>query len=138
MTLYITPFNRRTRRMMNWADAQNWVNMVESRVAFPIDVKEENEAYVISAMLPGIQAENLEINVVNEMVSIKGEYKLERAEDEKYLLAELPNGSFCRTITLADQLDSAKAEANLENGVLTLRIPKAEEARPKTIKVNVK
>jgi len=138
MTLYITPFNRRTRRMMNWADAQNWVNMVESRVAFPIDVKEENEAYVISAMLPGIQAEDLEINVVNEMVSIKGEYKLERAEDEKYLLAELPNGNFCRTITLADQLDSAKAEANLENGVLTLRIPKAEEARPKTIKVNVK
>jgi HSP20 family protein len=138
MTLYITPFNRRTRRMMNWADAQNWANMVESRVAFPMDVKEEVDGFVISAMLPGIKAEDLEISVVNEVVSIKGEYMPDRSENEKFLMAELPTGNFCRTISLSDQLDSANAEANLENGVLTLRIPKAEQARPKTIKINTK
>ncbi|NMC54125.1 MAG: Hsp20/alpha crystallin family protein [Chloroflexi bacterium] len=138
MTLYLTPIGRRTRRMMNLADAQNWANMVESRVAFPIDIKEENDAFVISAMLPGIKAEDLEISVVNEVVSIKGEYQREHGDGEKYLLAELPSGRFCRTINLPDQLDSAKAEASMDNGVLTLSIPKAEAARPKTIKVSMK
>jgi HSP20 family protein len=87
-------------------------------------------------MLPGLTPEEVEIQIVNENVSLKGEFKNELEEGATYILQERPSGKFFRTVTLSDMLDSAKAEAHMENGILTLRIPKAEAAKPKTIKVN--
>lgn len=135
MTVYIrTPYGRFPRYRFAERFPENW-DMPENRVFFPVDVKEVDDRFVISAMLPGLKAEDVEIQIVNETVSLKGEFKDEMDEKSTYILQERPSGKFCRTVTLPDTLDSAKAEAKMENGILSVSIPKAEEAKPKTIKV---
>jgi len=101
----------------------------------PVDVKAEDDAYVLSATIPGVSAQDLNIQVVNETVTIQGEIKVNRGENENYLLSERPSGRFSRVLTLPDQLNASKAEADISNGILTLRIPKSEDAKPKSIKV---
>jgi HSP20 family protein len=138
MTVYIrTPYGRFPRYRFAERFPENW-DMPENRVFFPVDVKEVDDRFVISAMLPGLKAEDVEIQIVNETVSLKGEFKDEMDEKSTYILQERPSGKFCRTVTLPDTLDSAKAEAKMENGILSVSIPKAEEAKPKTIKVTSK
>jgi len=132
MTLYFTPpFSRMVRRHLVEPD----YNMMESEIVFPVDVKVEADGYVLTALLPGIRPEDLNIQITDGTITLQGELRLERGENEQYLLKERPSGRFYRTLTLPDPLDSNQADANLELGVLTLRIPKAEQARPKTIKV---
>jgi HSP20 family protein len=108
---------------------------VEPDVIVPVDVKAEEDAFVLTALLPGVKAEDLNIQIVNETVSIQGQLYDDRDESSQYLLAERPSGKFSRTLTLPAAMDSNKAEAELKDGVLKLRIPKADEARPKTIKI---
>ena len=136
MAMYIRTPNLRARyhpmqRYGNWDEFEN-------EVFFPIDVKAGNDAFEVKAFLPGLKAEDISIQVVNETITLQGEYKYEIDEKANYLLQEIPAGKFYRTITLPDILDASKAEAEMKDGVLTLRVPKAEEAKPKTIKVNVK
>jgi len=140
MTLYVTtPWNRRMaqRRMAQrmW-EAESETERPE--VIFPVRVQAEEDVYVLTALLPGVGPDDLNVQIVNEAVTLQGELKLAREEDANYLLSEIPSGRFFRTLSLPEPLDAAKAEANLENGVLTLRIPKAEQARPKVIKVNAR
>ncbi|MBI2873039.1 MAG: Hsp20/alpha crystallin family protein [Chloroflexi bacterium] len=102
----------------------------------PLDVYHTEEAVVVKAALPGIKPEDVEITVTGNSVTISGESKAEESIEEKdYVFQEHRYGSFQRTITLPDGLDTEKAEATFENGVLKLRVPRLEEARPKTIKV---
>lgn len=137
-TYFIAPSRRQQmRRMMERSLDERW-NERQGQVLFPVDLKVEKDDYVLTALLPGLRPEDLDIEVINETVSLKGEFKDERAENESYLLAEIPAGSFRRMITLPERVDSSKAEASMENGVLVLRLPKAEEARPKTIKISGK
>ena len=135
MTLYITRIPRFSRRP--WE--QRWVEPEPREsycdIVIPVDVKAEEDAYLISAFIPGVSAQDLNIQVVNETVTIQGEIKVIRGENENYLLSERPSGRFNRVLTLPDQLDASKAEADISNGILTLRIPKSEEAKPKSIKV---
>ena len=136
MSVYIrTPYGRfpRYRRMARYPE--NW-EMDENQIYFPVDVKETNDIFTITAMLPGLKPEEVEIQIVNETVSLKGEFKPEIDEQAAYILQERPSGKFCRTVTLTDMVDASKAEAKMENGILTLSIPKAEEAKPKMIKVS--
>jgi HSP20 family protein len=106
-------------------------------VLVPIDVRAEDENFVITALVPGLKPEDLSIQVINETVTLSGELKLDVDEKANYIHKECPSGKFHRTITLPSTLDATKAEAKVENGVLTLSVPKAEEAKPKTIKVNI-
>ncbi len=135
MTLFITRKPQYSSRP--WA--HRWVEP-ETRESYcdimiPVDVKVEDDAYVLSATIPGVSAQDLNIQVVNETVTIQGEIKVNRDENENYLLSERPSGRFSRVLTLPDQLDASKAEADISNGILTLRIPKSEDAKPKSIKV---
>lgn len=124
MTLYITTPTISMRRM--------WEHLLEAEgdstpnsMMFPVDVEEEKEAYVLTAYLPGMKSEDLNINVVNDTVTVEGEIKEEKTTEEPtFLLKEWHNGKFSRSLTLPDELDSAKAEASLKDGVLTLRLPK--------------
>ena len=135
MTFYVrSPFGLMRRRMLENMFDRDWPEF-ESEVMVALDVKAEDDGYVITTSLPGIKAEDLNIQVVNEAVTISGEFKHNRDEEAQYLLAERPAGRFSRTITLPVTLDAGKAEADLVNGVLTLKVPKAEQARPKSIKV---
>lgn len=137
MTLYCNfparhfPFRR---HMLEHALGRAW-SEVEQEVYFPMDVLAEDDAYVISALLPGLKAEDLSVEVVNDTVIIQGELKVKRDEKARYLLQERPGGRFSRKLVLPDVLDAEKAQADLSNGVLTLRIPKAEGSKPKNIKI---
>lgn len=138
MTVYIrTPYGRFPRYRHTERFAEQW-DMQEKQVYFPVDVKEVGDNFFITAMLPGLTPDDVEIQIVNENVSLKGEFKNEIDENSAYILQERPSGKFRRTVTLPDSLNSGKAEAKMENGILTLVIPKAEEAKPKTIKVSTK
>jgi HSP20 family protein len=126
MTFYLSTYPRQlTRRWEVRPQAQ------QERV-LPVDVRDEDEAYVLTAFVPGLTAEQLNIQILDEALSIEGEYP---REENEYLLSELPAGTFRRTLRLPTELDAEKAEAKIDNGVLTLRLPKAESARPKVIKV---
>ncbi|MCC6146988.1 MAG: Hsp20/alpha crystallin family protein [Anaerolineaceae bacterium] len=137
MTLYINPFSNRARRMIERMAEPEWADS-ERSIFFPVDVKVEEDGFVVTALLPGLQPEDLSIQIINETVSIQGEIRDKSQANENYLMQERPHGKFCRTFTLPAPLDSAGTEASLENGVLTLHVPKAEEARPKMIKVTSK
>jgi HSP20 family protein len=117
---------------------QDWDEDRGSDITFPIDVRADSDSFIIKALLPGVQAEDLNINIVNETVTISGELNADREEDGNYLLTERPSGRFQRILTLPTQLNPDKVEASLEDGILTLDIPKAEEAKPRTIKVKAK
>lgn len=134
MTFYLTTPYVRSRRLAPRMMETAWPE-TRSEIDVPMDIRVEDEAYVIMAVLPGLRPEDLQIQVVNEVVSLQGEFKSDRQEEASYLLQERPFGKFYRTLTLPDALDASKAEASMENGILTLRIPKAETARPKNIKV---
>jgi HSP20 family protein len=127
MTLYIQPhpFRRMTRRAVR--------NHSDHR-ALGVNIREEDDAYILSALVPGLKAEDLNIQVLENVVSIEGEYKTEEAD---FLLSELPRGPFRRTLRLPTDIESDKVEARITDGVLTLTLPKAESARPKRIQVNV-
>lgn len=139
MTLYsYNPSSRFMRRMLETMFNDQNYNSESYDVYVPVDVKAEADAYVITAVVPGAKAEDVNIRIVNTTVSISGELPSGRDEKGNYLLAERPSGKFQRLITLPDQLNAAKTEASLTDGVLTLRVAKAEEAQPKLIKVTSK
>jgi HSP20 family protein len=106
-------------------------------MALPLDVHETDTEFVVKASLPGIKPEDVQITVHGDTVTIRGEAK---AEDEKkgqtWHLRERRSGSFQRSVSLATPVDSDKANARFDHGVLTLTLPKSEKARPKQIKIN--
>ena len=139
MSLYLThPYGRMLahRHMFNRMMNNEWPGE-SARVAFPLDVKDTDEAYEVIAVLPGVSADDLNIQITNNTLTIQGELKVEYDEQATYLLRERSAGRFMRSLQLPEAVDSAKVDASLKDGILTLRVPKAEEARPKTIKVNV-
>jgi HSP20 family protein len=135
MTLYINPLHRSNRRRMMEEMLRDWDEGYTAELTFPIDVRADSESFTITALLPGVDPEDLDIQIVNEIVTISGELKSDRDENAQYLLAERPSGRFHRVITLPTPLDAANVQADLENGILSVTIPKAEEAKPRTIKV---
>lgn len=104
----------------------------EAAHSLPIELRDEGEFYLLRAFVPGLTAEDLNIQALEDVISIEGTYK---AAEEGCLLNELPAGAFRRVLRLPDMLDPEKAEAQVENGVLNLKLPKAETSRPKSIKV---
>jgi HSP20 family protein len=122
--------------------ARRWARMAECEqpdhhhsYMLTVDIQEQDEAYVLKALVPGLKAEDLNVQVLEDVVTIDGEFK---SSEDEYLVRELPHGSFHRSLRLPASLDAAKAEARIEEGVLTLTLPKAESARPKTVKIAVK
>jgi HSP20 family protein len=107
-------------------------------VAFlPVDIKEESDAIVIKADLPGVKKEDIDVRVDGNLLTIKAEKKFEEKEEEKdrYHRIERYYGVFQRSFTLPDRVDPEKMKARYEDGVLILTLPKRPEAKPKTIRV---
>ncbi len=104
---------------------------------FPLDISETDEAFEVEAALPGVKPEDIEVQVHGDTVTIKGNAKGEAEEKGKdWLRRERRYGVFARSFTLPTDIDAEKASADFENGLLKLRLPKSEAARPKTIKVS--
>lgn len=103
---------------------------------FPVDILETEENYVIKASLPGINPEDLEVTFEDNQLSIRGEVRMEElGEDEQVHLRERRFGRFARVIGLPTHIEADKISAQYDNGVLTLTLPKSEQARPKRISV---
>jgi len=103
-----------------------------------VDIYETEHELVVKADLPEIDPKDLDIRVENNILTIRGERKFEkRVNEDNYLRVERAYGSFARSFTLANTVNSDAIKADYQNGVLTLNIPKREEAKPKQIKVNV-
>ncbi len=136
--LYYDPI-RRMQRLMEalFPEEMRTTDVRQAGVVIPLNVYAEEDAYVIQAWVPGLEAENLHIEVVGDTVTLEGEFKAPEHKDN-LLLQEIPVGHFKRVVTLPTELEADEAEAELINGVLTLRIPKAKALRPKEIKVKVK
>jgi len=103
-----------------------------------VDIFENEHELVVKADLPDVKPEELDIRVENNILTIRGERKFEKKVDEKnYLRVERSYGSFARSFALANTVNSEAINADYKDGVLTLTIPKREEAKPKQIKVSV-
>jgi HSP20 family protein len=103
-----------------------------------VDIYETENELVVNADLPDVNPQDLNICVENNVLTIRGERKFEaKVHDDNYLRIERAYGSFSRSFQLANSVKAEGIKADYENGVLTLSIPKREEAKPKQIKVNV-
>jgi HSP20 family protein len=104
-----------------------------------VNVEENDGGFELTAEVPGMKKEDISIDVKDRTLTISGERKLEEEKkDKNYHVCERSYGEFSRTFTLPDNVDAGKIEAEYDQGVLKLSIPKKEEAKPKEIKVKVK
>lgn len=107
-----------------------------SPVLLPLDVSENENQFMIKASLPGVKPEDVQITVHGDTLTIPGETKAEEEKKgERWHLRERRSGSFQRSLALATPVNSDKAQAQFEHGVLTLVLPKSEAAKPRQIKV---
>jgi HSP20 family protein len=102
----------------------------------PVDVSENEDQFLVRAELPGIKQEDIDIELENNVLTIKGERKFERKDEkENYHFVERSYGSFFRSFTLPRNVDPNGISANFADGVLTIGIPKAEEAKPRKVQI---
>jgi HSP20 family protein len=110
--------------------------MSSGGVGLPVDVRENENEYVVHASLPGVKPEDVQITVHGDTLTIRGETKgHEEKSTENWLIRERRAGAFQRSISFAAPVNADRAVAQFEHGVLTLTLPKAEEAKPKQIKI---
>jgi len=103
-----------------------------------VDVFEEKDDIVVKAELPGIEKDNIEVNLADHHLTIKGEKrKEEEVKQEHYYRSERSYGSFMRTVELPKDVHADRVKASFKNGILEVRLPKTEEAKAKEIKVKV-
>ncbi len=103
-----------------------------------VDVAETDDNVVVTAELPGVKQDDVSISVLNDVLTLKGEKKEEKEiKRENYHRIERSYGSFQRSISLPTGVQADKAKATYKDGVLTVTIPKAESAKPKSIKINI-
>lgn len=103
---------------------------------FPVDLSESETEVVVKAALPGIKPEEVDISVSDGVLSVKGETRSEeKSEGENYYRQEIRYGAFSRSIPLPSKVDHERAGAEFKDGILTVTLPKAEDVRPKQIKI---
>lgn len=142
--LYYDPL-RRMQRLMDVMDRLMEQSVIPARaleevsrgkVSLPVNVRADGDTFIITAWVPGVSVDDLHIQILDNTISIEGEFQA--PEEDDYLVQEIPVGAFQRVITLPTALEPGEAEAELRDGVLTLRVPKAQAVRPKEIKVKAK
>ncbi len=137
------------REMMTLRDAMDRLfddaftrplRMVDGQLSMPaVDMYQTDNEIVVKAAVPGFKADDVQINVTGELLTIKGEAREKEEVNEKaYHLRERRWGGFERTLSLPTDVIADKARAEFENGVLIITLPKAEEVRPKTISIKTK
>lgn len=107
--------------------------------ALAVDMYETEQEVVVEATVPGVEPEEIDVQVTGSTLTIRGERKGEKKEEKaSYIYQERTFGSFSRSVTLPTEVDVDKATAEFEHGVLTLTLPKSEAVKPKSIKIKTK
>ena len=115
------------------------VSMSGGSVVPAIDLYQNDDSVVVKAALPGLKAEDVQISVTADVLTLRGEFKQENEKkDTTYHIREQRFGSFERSIMLPSDVQTDKAKADFENGILTITLPKAESVKPKTITIKAK
>ena len=103
----------------------------------PVDVRETDNSYVFAAELPGLTKDDVEITLEDNLLTLSGERELgEKSEDENYHRVERSHGKFSRSFSLPSQVDNSKVAASFQDGVLTIEVPKSEQAKPRKIEIS--
>ena len=114
----------------DWAQPTQW--------GLAVDVAENKDAIIVKASVPGINPDDLDVSYSDDTLTIRGEIKSENeVKEDQYHVRERRYGSFSRSITLPTKIKGDAIEASYQNGVVTLRLPKAEEVKPKRIEIKV-
>ncbi|MEJ5241703.1 MAG: Hsp20/alpha crystallin family protein [Anaerolineales bacterium] len=125
-------------RMIDEVFERPFVSVLSGQVP-AIDMYQTDNEVVVKAALPGVKADDVQISVTGDVLTIKGEIKQEEEQKGRsYHIREHRWGAFERSIILPTAVVADKAKAEFENGILTITLPKAEEVRPKTITVKAK
>jgi len=104
-----------------------------------VDMYQTKDDVIVKATVPGLKPEDIDVSITGDTLTIKGEFKdSEKVEQDQYVYHERRFGQFCRQMTLPTRVTADKAKAEFEHGVLTLKLPKAEEVKPKTITVRAR
>jgi HSP20 family protein len=115
---------------MNSVDRGNWMP--------PVDILEKDGDMVLRCELPGIDEKDIDVRLEGNLLTLKGEKRFEgKGEDDRFHRVERFTGTFSRSFTLPDTMDTEKIRAEFKNGVLTVKIPQKPEVRPREIPVNV-
>ncbi|MCG6868831.1 MAG: Hsp20/alpha crystallin family protein [Gammaproteobacteria bacterium] len=118
-------------------DEGNYSKVTTAAWAPAVDIKEEDDAFVLHADLPGVKPDDIEVNMDNGVLCIKGSRQSEAEEkSEQYSRVERVSGSFYRRFSLPDTADAEKITARCSDGVLEVRIPKHEKLQPRKISVS--
>ena len=116
--------------LLDWSNR----NFSQTNTTLPsVNIKENNEAFMVEVAAPGLDKNDFKIEVHNELLTVSSELKEEKEskENERFTKREFSYQSFCRSFTLPATADGDKVSANYEKGILTVLIPKKEEAKPK-------
>ena len=142
MNYRLTPFQRMANlnRRMDHIQPEGFTEFPrngQTSVYIPLNVEMNDEAFVITALVPGIKSIDVHIQVLHDTITIQGALPMLISEESDVVRREIPSGDFRRAIRLPMALDPEKAEATIEDGVLHLRVLMAETERPKMIEVKV-
>ncbi|HEY4691320.1 MAG TPA: Hsp20/alpha crystallin family protein [Anaerolineae bacterium] len=138
------PFANMVNRFMNdslFRPSREWATVWGIGSRLPIDVYEDGEGYTLVAIAPGVKADELSIETEGNAIKLSGEFIAPAAsadQDVQTLRNEIGYGKFSRSFELPEDIEADKIEAKLENGVLIVRVPKAEAVKPRSIKVQAK
>lgn len=115
--------------------AQQVLGTTARPAAMPMDAWQEGEEFIVALDLPGVAPDSIELDVERNVLTVKAERKPSAGDDTEMIAAERPQGVFSRQLILGDTLDTEGVKANYDAGVLTLRIPVAEKAKPRRIEI---
>jgi HSP20 family protein len=115
---------------------QQFLGTVARPAAMPIDAYRRRDTFVVDIDLPGVDPDSIDLNVEQNLLTVRAERRAPDGEDIEMLMAERPHGAFSRQLFLGDTLDVEKIEAGYNSGVLTVRIPISEEAKPRKIEIS--
>jgi HSP20 family protein len=130
---------REINRLFDFDNDESVRGLFDRSVAPAMDVEETADEFWVTCDLPGVERSDIDVSIANNILTVKGHKKAYREKDEgRVYRNETWSGDFQRTLSLPNAADPDKISAELKNGVLTIRLPKREEVKPKQISVNVK
>ena len=119
----------------SWVSPRRFFGSWNGTLSMPLDMYETDEAYVVTAFMPGVASDKLDIQVQQNILSIHGEVSVEQPKDARYLIQERGSGAYERSIRLPSQVEADKIAATFTDGVLTITLPKAESVKPHRVSV---
>jgi HSP20 family protein len=112
--------------------------LFDRRVSPPVDITESDEEFTVTCDLPGVDQKNLDISIAGNVLTIKGEKKgVDTEKDRRVFKRETWSGTFQRTLSLPETVDTEKIDATMKDGVLTISFPRREEVKPRQISIKL-